>query len=83
MAAKVPSDLNLSVFETPPRPRQCTVYLLLEDLTPDQRALALQALETPEYRSSRIAKVLSEWSPARRVSDQTVSRHRAGRCACE
>lgn len=60
---------------------RCTVWLILNAMSDEDRATLQGVLDDPRYESSQIARVLT--SNGHRVADGTVSKHRRKGCACE
>jgi NTP pyrophosphatase (non-canonical NTP hydrolase) len=67
--------------EKPILARKCTVLLLLESMSPEDRADLETALEDVMIQSSIIARVLDR--NGHKIKAPAIGRHRRGACACE
>ena len=82
MSAKtpeVPKVVDISAFASLRKGPRCTVCAALDLLTPEQLEQATAALVAPEILRTRIANVLTDWTPIR-VSVGGVTTHRSGKC---
>lgn len=62
------------------RPRPCRTKAILDALTGDDRKAVKAALEGTDFHSTQIADVLTQ--AGHQISDQTINRHRQGKCSC-
>lgn len=77
------SERDLSEFraETAKHGPDCSMIVIIESLTDEQRDNLGAALSEGDIPSTAIAKVLSRWTGSK-VSAPTVRRHRKNECAC-
>ena len=78
MAAK-PDLSEFEALNSPRRPK-CSIRCAFEQLSPEDAAKLEAALAEERFTHSSIAQWLT--SRGFKVLDQTVGRHRAGKCSC-
>ena len=66
--------------KTPRKGPPCTVGLLLQFMTEDDKAALIAALADPSIESRTIWRVLVE--EGHEISDTPIARHRRGMCLC-
>lgn len=67
--------------EKPQKSRDCSVAILLNSMSPDDRADLETALEDVMIQSTIIARVLER--NGHKIKSPAIGRHRRGACACE